>query len=37
MSNIIQWLFLMFWSHFVDDYFLQDVLARMKQKKHWRG
>ena len=33
---MIQYLFLMFWCHFVDDYFLQGVMAKMKQKKFWQ-
>lgn len=32
---MIQYLFLMFWCHFVDDYVLQGVLAKMKQKRWW--
>ena len=30
------YLFLMIWCHLVDDYVLQGVLARMKQKKWWK-
>ena len=30
-----KFLFLMLWCHFIDDYVLQGVLARMKQKKYW--
>ena len=33
---MFQWLFLMFWCHFVDDYVLQGVMAKMKQKQWWR-
>ena len=32
---MIQYLFLMFWCHFVDDYVLQGVMAKMKQKQWW--
>ena len=31
----MMWLALMFWAHFVDDYVLQGVMAKMKQKKWW--
>ena len=33
---MIQYLFLMFWCHLVDDYVLQGVLSKMKQKKFWQ-
>ena len=33
--QVIQYLFLMLWCHFLDDYVLQGVLAKMKQKKFW--
>ena len=33
--QIIQYLFLMLWCHFLDDYVLQGVLAKMKQKQFW--
>ena len=29
-------LFLMFFLHIVDDYYLQGILAKMKQKKWWK-
>ena len=33
---MIKYLFMMLWCHFVDDYVLQGVLAKMKQKKFWQ-
>lgn len=33
---MIKYLFLMIWCYLIDDYVLQGVLARMKQKKYWQ-
>ena len=33
---MIQWLFVMSWCHIVDDYVLQGVMAKMKQRSFWR-
>lgn len=32
---MIVYLFLMFWFHILDDFVLQGVMAKMKQKKWW--
>ena len=33
---IIQYLFIMFWCHFLDDYLLQGCMSKLKQKKFWK-
>lgn len=33
---MVQYLFIMLWCHLIDDYVLQGVLAKMKQKKFWQ-
>ena len=38
MNDIVNWLLLllfMIFAHIIDDYFLQNILAKLKQKKYW--